>query len=45
MLVFHEQLTFRLFAGFTLIFVAIVISEAGAGLVARWRSRRRSAAL
>ena len=45
MLVFHEQLTFRLFAGFTLIFVAIVISEAGAGLVARWRLRRRSAAL
>lgn len=39
-LVFHERVTVRLLAGFALIFVAIVTSEAGDELLARWRARK-----
>lgn len=37
---YHEQVTLRLLAGFALIFVAIVVSEAGEELLNRWRQRR-----
>ncbi len=39
-LVFHERVTVRLLVGFALIFVAIVTSEAGGELLARWRASR-----
>lgn len=39
-ILYHEQVTLRLLTGFSLIFVAIVISEAGEELLARWRQRR-----
>ena len=35
-LIYHESLTLRLIGGFSLIFVAIVISEAGEELIAHW---------
>ena len=41
--VFHERVTPRLFVGFALIFVAVVMSEAGETLVRRWNVRRSGA--
>lgn len=38
-ILYQEQVTPRLLVGFALIFVAIVISEAGEELLARWRQR------
>lgn len=38
-ILYHEQVTLRLLAGFSLIFAAIIISEAGEELLARWRAR------
>jgi hypothetical protein len=38
-LIYHESLTLRLVAGFSLIFVAIVVSETGTRLLELWHNR------